>query len=332
MRRLSFVRICSKSSRSRISSVVAGISAGAAVVGAALAIPAYASGSPVHAARSSHGPTMIAPVALAPPPAARAATAAATCASYATRAGWANNGYYAGDLVTAAAVCVAESAGDHLLYVCDENGKVVGHGDFTGDPVPCPAGTTSYDRGLWQLNSVAASGTTDQCAFNATCNAATAYLASQRGTSFAPWSSYDNDTYARYIDAAQAAVKALTGGTVTSALLGECLQATSKAGARVVVANCGPGGNVQQWRVSGGQLRSGSLCAAISSTSASSPGLVLRRCANQKIQEWTVAGRDELRNGYDGKCLTDPNSSLTAGTQVVVTACRNAKDQTWWLP
>jgi hypothetical protein len=100
----------------------------------------------------------------------------------------------------------------------------------------------------------------------------------------------------------------------------------------VVIANCGSGGSVQQWAISGGKLRSGSLCAAISSTSASSPGIVLRRCAAQKIQQWSVAGRFELRNNADSKCLTDPGNSLTAGTQVVVTRCANAKDQTWWLP
>ncbi len=50
------------------------------------------------------------------------------------------------------------------------------------------------------------------------------------------------------------------------------------------------------------------------------------------IQQWSVAGRNELRNKADGKCLTDPGSSLTAGTQVKATKCVNAKDQTWWLP
>jgi hypothetical protein len=68
------------------------------------------------------------------------------------------------------------------------------------------------------------------------------------------------------------------------------------------------------------------------STSSSTPGIVLRRCAAQKVQQWTVAGHNELRNAFDGKCLTDPNSSLTAGTQVNVTSCANRKNQTWWLP
>ena len=288
---------------------------------------------PARLSSASRGPVLIAPLlGIAPKTVAQAATASSTCVQYATRAGWANNGYFAGDLVTAAAICVAESAGDPKLYVCDENGKVVGHGEFTGDPVKCPAGTTSYDRGLWQLNSVAASGTSDQCAFNPVCNAGVAYLASQRGTSFVPWSSYDQDTYARYIDAAQAAVTNLHSGTVTSALLGECLQAKSTAGAKVVIANCGSGGTTQQWTVSGGKLRSGSVCAAISSASATSPGVVLRPCAAQKVQQWSVVGRFELRNAGDGKCLTDPGNSLTAGTQVTATRCANAKNQTWWLP
>jgi hypothetical protein len=306
-------------------------------VGLAIALPARAASAP-ESATAAHAPStttrMIAP--LAAPASARpadVAKAAATCVRYATKAGWANNGYYAGDLVTAAAVCGGESRGDPRLYVCDENGMVVGQGEFVpGQPVRCPVGTTSYDRGLWQLNSVAASSTSDACAFNPVCNARAAYLASDRGTNFSPWSSYDSDKYRTWIDPAQTAATGQHSGTVTSAELGECLQARSAAGAKVVVANCGSGGKVQQWVVSGGKLRSGSVCAAISSTSVVTPGVVLRSCAPQKIQRWSVAGRDELRNASDGKCLTDPSGSLTAGTQVIVTKCANAKSQTWWLP
>ena len=319
-----------------------------AVTGFAVAVPAFAAGAHPSApgpARQGagarpgvnlHGPGLIAPLTgISPRTAAQAATASSTCVRYATRAGWANNGYFAGDLVTAAAICAAESAGDPKLYVCDNAaGKAVGHGDFVqGQPVKCPQGTVSYDRGLWQLNSSAASGTSDGCAFNPVCNAGVAYLASGRGTTFAPWSSYDQDVYTPSIDPAQTAVTQLSAGTVTSALLGECLvQSRQAAGAKVVIANCGTGAAGQQWSVGGGKLRSGSLCAAISSTSAASPGIVLRRCAAQKIQQWSVTGRFELRNKGDGKCLTDPGNSLTAGTQVTATRCVNAKNQTWWLP
>lgn len=278
-------------------------------------------------------PAMISPLpAPGPRTAAQAATASQACAQYAVRAGWVNNGYFGGDLVTAIAICVAESTGDPRLYVCDQNGAVVGQGEFVqGQPVDCPAGTTSYDRGLWQLNSVAAAGVSDSCAFNPVCNAGQAYLASGRGTTFAPWSSYDQDVYTPFIDPAQTVVGTLTSGTVTSAMLGECLaQSKSAAGAKVVVANCGSGGTSQQWAVAGHKLKSGSVCASVSSVTASTAGVVLRKCAALKVQEWVAHGRNELRNVASGKCLTDP--SLTAGTPVSVTACAAAKDQVWWLP
>jgi Ricin-type beta-trefoil lectin domain/Lysozyme like domain len=308
-----------------------------AAVGVAIAVPAEASSN----GSAASGPARADPVqqsaiispllGIAPKTAAQAATASSTCVRYATRAGWPNNGYFAGDLVTAAAICVAESAGDPHRIVCDKDGKVDGTGDFPG--FTCPPDATSYDRGLWQLNTAVPGAVSDACAFNPVCNAKAAYLASGRGTSFAPWSSYDQDIYSKFIDPAQTAVTHLSAGTVTSALLGECLVRAKQAiSGKVVIANCGPGTASQQWSISGGKLRSGSLCAAISSTSAASPRVVLRRCASQKIQQWSVAGRDELRNKADGKCLTDPGSSLKAGTQVTATRCVNAKNQTWWLP
>jgi hypothetical protein len=316
-------------------SLLAKVGLPAAAIGLAIALPAQAASTAGHSTAppqpSTVSPQMVAPLpAHGPITAAQLTTAAATCARYATRAGWANNGYFAGDLTTATAVCVAESAGDPKLIVCDKNGTADGSGDYPG--FTCPTDATSYDRGLWQLNNVFSSDVSNQCAFNPVCNAGAAYLKSGRGTSFSRWSSYALDVYAKYIDAAQAAVTDLHSGTVTSALLGECLQAKSTVGAKVVIANCGSGGTIQQWIVSGGKLRSGSLCAVISSTSATSPGIVLRRCAAQKIQQWSVTGRFELRNMGDGKCLTDPGNSLTAGTQVNVTSCTNAKNQTWWLP
>jgi hypothetical protein len=313
-----------------------------AAAGVAIAVPAEASSAGSPEARSGSpaqapaGPAMISPLlGIGPETAVQAATASSTCVRYATKAGWANNGYFAGDLVTVAAICVAESTGNPRLYVCDNaNGQAVGHGNFVpGKPVTCPAGTVSYDRGLWQLNSGVAGAVSDSCAFNPVCNAKTAYLASGRGTSFTPWSSYDQDVYTPFIDPAQTAVTHLSAGTVTSALLGECLERAKQAsGGKIVLANCGSGAAGQQWSVTGGKLRSGSLCAAIASTAAASPGIVLRRCAPQKIQQWSVSGRDELRNKADGKCLTDPGSSLKAGTGVNVTRCVNAKNQTWWLP
>ncbi len=332
--------------------------AGLALAAPALAVtrqsPAQSSGGSAPAVRvapvtvmlpAARTAPVIEPRALIPPPGgpgaisplqpltpAQAANAVGTCARYATTAGWANNGYYSGDLVTAGAICVAESAGNPLLYVCDNSaGSVIGHGNYNGTTPDCPAGTVSYDRGLWQLSSKYASTVSNACAFTAVCNAGQAYLFSERGTDFNPWSSYDQDTYTQFIDLVQADITKLTSGTVTSAELGECLvQQKPIVNYKVEIANCGSGAATQLWVATGGKLRTGSLCAAIGA--GSKPGIVLRKCAKSKSQGWSAYGKDELRNAADGKCLTDPAGSLTAGTQVDATSCANAKDQTWWLP
>jgi hypothetical protein len=302
-----------------------------AVATVAAGVPAIASANHPNAPAPERL-TIVAPIAgVGPTSPAQAATAAATCAKYAARAGWANNGYYSGDLVTAAAICVAESAGDPKRITCNNGTTPPPSGDYPG--FTCPSNTTSYDRGLWQLNSVNASKVSNACAFNPVCNADRAYHFSQRGTDFEPWSSYDLDVYTPAIDPVQAAVTKLTSGTVTSAELGECLAPTkSAANANVVVVNCGSGGAVQQWLTAGGKLKSGSVCAAIGLSPPDHPNVVLRRCAPTKSQAWSVFGRDELRNAADGQCLTDPNGSLKGGTRVDVTRCANLKDQTWWLP
>jgi hypothetical protein len=97
----------------------------------------------------------------------------------------------------------------------------------------------------------------------------------------------------------------------------------------VVVANCGTGATSELWSLAGGKLKAGSLCAATSS--GHKPVLVLRACGRARAQDWAVFGRYELRNAATGRCLTEPGSSLAAGTQVDVTDCANAKDQTWFV-
>jgi hypothetical protein len=303
--------------------------------GMTVVMPALASGTRpvanhVHASPITRQTVMVAPLAWhGRLSAAATGKAVSTCAFYAAKAGWANNGYYAGDLVTAATICVAESGGDPHLIVCDGKNGITGQGDYPKFKCPEPA-TISYDRGLWQLNSVNDKAASDKCAFNPVCNASNAYLASVRGISFVPWTSYDQGTYAKqFLDLVQADVTKLSNGTVTSALLGECLAQGRHA--RVVVANCGSGAINQRWSITGGRLRSGSLCGAIASARGRAR-VVLSPCARRKTQRWSVSGRYELRNAADRKCLTDPGSSLTAGTQTDVTDCANAKNQTWWLP
>lgn len=324
-------------SRFRLSAVlksVAVLAIGAAGTAAALVVgPAMASitqRAVPHAVQVTAAPVVAPLASQARLSAAEAGKATSTCVLYAARAGWPNNGYFGGDLVTAATICVAESSGNPRLYTCDRNGVAIGHGNFgPGMPVSCPAGTQSYDRGLWQLNSKTAKTVSDKCAFDPMCNAGQAYLFSNRGISFAPWSSYDQASYAPpFLDLVQAAVTRHLSGTVASALLGECLARSSAAvGASVVIGNCGTGAGSQQWSFAGGKLRSGNRCAAVSGSKTT---VLLAPCRKQKAQLWVAFGRFELRNSADGKCLTDPRSSLRDGTAVNVSRCTNSKDQTWW--
>lgn len=120
------------------------------------------------------------------------ASAATRCAHWATAAGFANDGYLSGSLVTAVAVSLAESGctprdcfDDTRRRACTE--KAMHRKD-------------SVDRGAWQLNSKAWGSISNQCAFSGPCAARAAYLTiSSDGTFFARWTQYDTDAYAHYL-------------------------------------------------------------------------------------------------------------------------------------
>jgi len=255
---------------------------------------------------------------------AQAATAAQSCAAYAAAAGWANNGYYGGNLVTAVAVCVAESGGNPAVYYCDGTGS-----DGIYPPVSCPGG--SYDRGLWQLNSKAQAGVTDACAFRPRCNANAAYAISAAGASFSPWATYGSTAYGHYLGAAQAAVRGLDSGALASAVFGVCATRSAPApGAAVVVGACGRSLASQQWTVAAGTLRAGPLCLAAGSGGL--PAVTMGTCDGDPGQTWTAAGPGELKDGRTGQCLHDPGASRAAGTPLTLSACLSTRGRTWWLP
>lgn len=250
-------------------------------------------------------------------------TAAQTCASYAAAAGWANNGVYGGNLVTATAVCVAESGGNATIYYCDGNGTV-----GTYPPVHCPGG--SYDRGLWQLNSKAQPQVTDACAFQPSCNANAAYAISAQGATFSPWAVYDATGYTRYLGAAQTAVNGLNGGALASAAFGVCATRSGTAdGAAVVVGACGQSLPAQQWTVTGDTLRSSGLCLTAGS---GRPAVTASACTGDASQSWAAQGSGQLRNAGTGKCLRDKNANHHDGTPLTLASCSHTRGKTWWLP
>jgi Lysozyme like domain/Ricin-type beta-trefoil lectin domain len=293
--------------------------------GAAAAQPAHAGGSPPPRPSASY------PASLAPDGAAGQLTeatlrqAAQTCAVHAAAAGWANNGSFGGSLVTAVAVCVAESGGQANVYYCDGNGTI-GH----YPPVNCPGG--SYDRGLWQLNSKYQPDVSDSCAFDPQCNANNAYRISADGTSFAPWAVYGSDIYVRYLGPAQRAVRSLSTGALASAEYGVCVtQSSGSAGATAVVGKCGQGATAQQWTLASGAIRNGSLCLAVGPGSRH-PSVVVATCSGSAGQTWAPSGLGQLKNAQAGKCLRDPHGSTAAGAPLDLANCAISRPQTWWLP
>ncbi len=181
----------------------------------------------------------------------QAVTAAQACAGYATYAGWTNNASH-DDLVTASAICMAESGGQPTVYYCNPTGK-----DGYYPPVTCSG---VYDRGLWQIDNQAWASITNTCAFTAKCNADGAYAISQHGASFSPWATYTSGVYSNYLSAAQSAIRALRGGTVPSGVAGVCLSRAAYAqDAAVITSTCGSGAGRQQWRIGRHAVRDGEV-------------------------------------------------------------------------
>jgi Lysozyme like domain len=85
--------------------------------------------------------------------------------------------------------------------------------DATGyNPGPRPGTVASRDRGLWQINDYYHPDVSDQCAYDAVCNAQAMFRISRNGTNWQPWSTYNSGAYLQYLAAGQLAVHLMTEG------------------------------------------------------------------------------------------------------------------------
>jgi Ricin-type beta-trefoil lectin domain/Lysozyme like domain len=274
-----------------------------------------------------------------PPPSARPATglvvhmtaaaqasAATRCARWATAAGFANDGYLSGSLVTAVAISLAESGCTPGACFDDTRRE------------PCTEQAIrrqdSVDRGAWQLNSKAWASISDQCAFSGPCAARAAYLTiSSDGTFFARWTQYATDAYAHYVWPAQRAVSALRSGTVASALAGSCLgYPRDQRGTAARLANCSEGGS-QTWYVVGSALHTQrGLCLSAAAT-GSAAAVTLARCnRGSKLQQWRPTRFHQLYNPGAHRCLDDPTGGDTPGLLLTADKCATTRPQTWFKP
>lgn len=313
-------------------SVIAAVMAGSAILAGIGAPAALAAGKPAHAVPPAAGAAHAAAVAHAAGAAharmspAQLATAAASCASWAADAGFADNGYLNGSLTTAVAVALAESG--CATTACWDNTRGRTCTQSTENA------SDSVNRGAWQLNNVSWPGMSDSCAYRGQCSADYAYTAaSLYGTNFASWPRYQSDSYARYLWPAQQAVNALRQGTITSALIGSCVAYPSdRLGALVELANCGTGAADQIWTIRGNTLRtSGGLCLSTTATHRSAP-LALHTCDLSTLQEWLGRSGFTLYNPGAGLCMNDPDSLITPGLVLDDSTCALAQNQAWFRP
>ncbi|WP_103348906.1 RICIN domain-containing protein [Amycolatopsis sp. CA-128772] len=54
-------------------------------------------------------------------------------------------------------------------------------------------------------------------------------------------------------------------------------------------------------------------------------------CNGSAAQTWQPRGDGSVLNPQSGKCLDDPGSSTTPGTQLVIRACTGGANQRWTL-
>lgn len=75
--------------------------------------------------------------------------------------------------------------------------------------------SNTWDRGLFQINSVHKSYTTE-CLYEPGCNARAAFAISNGGTNWQPWSSYKNGRYKQHLTRARVVMTSLTGTSAPS--------------------------------------------------------------------------------------------------------------------
>ncbi len=145
-----------------------------------------------------------------------------------------------------------------------------------------------------------------------------------------------------------AAVTAPTG-QIADSLMGKCAipaatTTTPATGTAVVLSTCGAGykgtGPILPWTTAAdGTLMSAGLCLSIVGAEAGTANgtlVQLSKCAGTLDQQWTAgydtSNRVRLVNPNSGRCLDDPSSTKTDGTQLHIWDCNNTGAQVWDIP
>jgi len=99
------------------------------------------------------------------------------------------------------------------------------------------------------------------------------------------------------------------------------------AGNKIDIWSCTGGPSQRITYTTAGQLRVLGGCF-----NAGSVNVFYEPCTSATNKVWTRNSSGEYVVKSSGKCLTDPNNAKAKGTQLTVSACKNAADQHWTLP
>lgn len=109
-------------------------------------------------------------------------------------------GFTGAGLTLAVAIALAESGGDTEASL------------FNDPTSSCPDGST--DRGLWQINDCWHSEFTDDVCYDALGCARAAYVISNHGGDWSPWTTYKTESYKQFMPRAEVAVRGQNGYSV----------------------------------------------------------------------------------------------------------------------
>jgi hypothetical protein len=104
---------------------------------------------------------------------------------------------------------------------------------------------------------------------------------------------------------------------------------------KVVIWACDPTAQGQGWAYRDDELRiHGGMCVNAKGKGTSGSPVLLWPCDGGPNEIWTHRSDGEyaLKAGGYKMCLTDPRFATANGTQIVVRACADARDQRWSLP
>ncbi|MFC1429959.1 ricin-type beta-trefoil lectin domain protein [Streptacidiphilus sp. N1-3] len=146
-------------------------------------------------------------------------------------------------------------------------------------------------------------------------------------------------------------------GPITDNAMNKCAvpastMATAAVGTAVVLFSCGVGykvptcttscvtGPVLPWSLNAdGTVTAAGLCLGVTggeTVTADGTLVQLAKCASSLDQQWVVGfdtgGAARLVNPNSGRCLDDPTSSITNGTQLRIWTCNNTAAQQWSAP